>query len=59
MLWFGPGVAARDLGRRRSFADMGQTIPAISVLLLWRTGKAASRRDTHRISQRKDAAGFG
>jgi hypothetical protein len=45
MLWFGPGVAARDLGRRRSFADMGQTIPAISVLLLWRTGKAASRRD--------------
>ena len=26
MLWLGPGVAARDLGRRRTFADMGQTI---------------------------------
>jgi phosphopentomutase len=26
MLWFGPGVAPRDLGRRASFADMGQTI---------------------------------
>jgi phosphopentomutase len=26
MLWFGPGVAARDLGRRQSFADMGQTV---------------------------------
>jgi phosphopentomutase len=26
MLWFGSGIAARDLGRRRSFADMGQTV---------------------------------
>jgi phosphopentomutase len=26
MLWFGPGVKAADLGRRSSFADMGQTI---------------------------------
>jgi phosphopentomutase len=26
MLWFGPGVAPRDLGRRQTFADMGQTI---------------------------------
>ncbi len=26
MLWFGPGVAPRDLGRRESFADMGQTV---------------------------------
>jgi len=26
MLWFGPGVAARDLGRRATFADMGQTV---------------------------------
>jgi phosphopentomutase len=26
MLWFGPGVKAADLGRRGSFADMGQTI---------------------------------
>jgi phosphopentomutase len=26
MLWFGPGVAPRDLGRRDSFADMGQTV---------------------------------
>jgi phosphopentomutase len=26
MLWFGPSVAPRDLGRRESFADMGQTI---------------------------------
>jgi phosphopentomutase len=26
MLWFGPGIGARDLGRRHSFADMGQTV---------------------------------
>jgi phosphopentomutase len=26
MLWFGPKVKARDLGRRASFADMGQTL---------------------------------
>jgi len=26
VLFFGPGVRARDLGRRESFADMGQTI---------------------------------
>ena len=26
MLWFGPGVAPRDLGRRKTFADMGQTV---------------------------------
>jgi phosphopentomutase len=26
MLWFGPGVVSRDLGRRDSFADMGQTL---------------------------------
>ena len=26
MLWFGPEVAPRDLGRRSSFADMGQTL---------------------------------
>jgi phosphopentomutase len=26
VLFFGPGVAPRDLGRRKSFADMGQTI---------------------------------
>jgi phosphopentomutase len=26
MLWFGPDVAPRDLGRRQSFADMGQTV---------------------------------
>jgi phosphopentomutase len=26
MLWFGPGVATRDLGRRETFADMGQTV---------------------------------
>jgi phosphopentomutase len=26
MLWFGPSVAPRDLGRRDSFADMGQTV---------------------------------
>jgi phosphopentomutase len=26
MLWFGPEVKAADLGRRGSFADMGQTI---------------------------------
>jgi phosphopentomutase len=26
MLWLGPGVTPRDLGRRQSFADMGQTI---------------------------------
>ena len=26
MLWFGPNVAARDLGRRPTFADMGQAI---------------------------------
>jgi len=26
MLWFGPGVAPRDLGCRPTFADMGQTI---------------------------------
>jgi len=26
MLWFGPGIEARDLGRRDSFADMGQTV---------------------------------
>lgn len=26
MLVFGPGVAARDLGRRESFADIGQTV---------------------------------
>ena len=26
MLWFGLGIAARDLGRRQSFADMGQTV---------------------------------
>ena len=26
MLWFGPGVGAHDLGRRESFADMGQTL---------------------------------
>jgi phosphopentomutase len=25
MMWFGPGIAARDLGRR-NFADMGQTV---------------------------------
>jgi phosphopentomutase len=28
MLWFGPGVKPRDLGRRASFADMGQTLAA-------------------------------
>jgi phosphopentomutase len=26
MLWFGTGVVARDLGRRPTFADMGQTV---------------------------------
>ncbi len=26
MLWFGPGVPARDLGQRPTFADMGQTM---------------------------------
>jgi phosphopentomutase len=26
MLWFGPGVEPHDLGRRESFADMGQTV---------------------------------
>jgi phosphopentomutase len=26
MLWFGPGVAPRDLGQRGTFADMGQTV---------------------------------
>jgi phosphopentomutase len=26
VLWFGPGVVPRDLGRRTSFADMGQTL---------------------------------
>jgi phosphopentomutase len=26
MLWFGPGIAPRDLGRRDTFADMGQTV---------------------------------
>jgi phosphopentomutase len=26
MLWFGPGIEARDLGRRESFSDMGQTV---------------------------------
>lgn len=28
MLWFGPRVKAQDLGRRASFADMGQTLAA-------------------------------
>ena len=28
VLWFGPQVRPRDLGRRRSFADMGQTLAA-------------------------------
>ncbi len=28
VLWFGPRVQPRDLGRRRSFADMGQTLAA-------------------------------
>jgi phosphopentomutase len=28
MLWFGPGVVPRDLGRRASFSDMGQTLAA-------------------------------
>jgi phosphopentomutase len=26
MLWFGPGIAPRALGRRETFADMGQTV---------------------------------
>ena len=26
MLWFGPDIAPRDLGRRETFADMGQTV---------------------------------
>ena len=26
MVWFGPGVKPADLGRRRTFADMGQTL---------------------------------
>ena len=26
MLWFGPGVVPRNLGHRRGFADMGQTV---------------------------------
>jgi len=26
MLWFGPAIAPRDLGRRETFADMGQTV---------------------------------
>ena len=26
MLWFGPDIAPRDLGRREPFADMGQTV---------------------------------
>ena len=26
MLWFGPGVEPRNLGRRKTFADMGQTM---------------------------------
>lgn len=28
VMFFGPGVAPRDLGRRKSFADMGQTVAA-------------------------------
>jgi phosphopentomutase len=28
VLWFGPPVRRQDLGRRRSFADMGQTLAA-------------------------------
>jgi phosphopentomutase len=28
VLWFGPGVAAKDIGIRASFADIGQSIAA-------------------------------
>ncbi|MBI3452636.1 MAG: phosphopentomutase [Rhodospirillales bacterium] len=40
MLWFGPGVSVRDLGRRDSFADMGQTLARHFALAPLAHGKA-------------------
>lgn len=40
MLWFGPGVTPRDLGRRASFADMGQTLAAHLGIALLDHGEA-------------------
>jgi phosphopentomutase len=45
MLWFGPDIAPRDLGRRETFADMGRRSRATSSFRSRMAWTASRRRN--------------